>query len=86
MAKSDLPLLEKEGWLEQQNWIGWTDKQRKPIGKIAKEYPRFSSKHKIANGKLQAIATRYGMGIGILPCFVGDKDPELVRIPPYTSE
>ena len=86
MAKSDLPLLKKQGWLEQQNWIGWTDKQRKPIGKIAKEYPRFSSKHKIANGKLQAIATRNGMGIGILPCFVGDKDPELVRIPPYTSE
>jgi DNA-binding transcriptional LysR family regulator len=86
MAKSNLPLLKREGWLEQQNWIGWTDKQRKPIGKIAQEYPRFSSKHKIANGMLQAKATRYGMGIGILPCFVGDTDPELVRIPPYTSE
>jgi len=86
MAKSDLPLLKTEGWLEQQNWIGWTDKQRKPIGKIAKEYPRFSSKHKIATAKLQAVATRKGMGIGILPCFVGDNDPELVRIPPYTSE
>jgi len=86
MAKSDLLLLKTEGWLEQQNWIGWTDKQRKPIGKIAKEYPRFASKHKIANAKLQAVATRNSMGIGILPCFVGDKDPELVRIPPYTSE
>jgi DNA-binding transcriptional LysR family regulator len=26
------------------------------------------------------------MVIGILPCFIGDIDPELVRIPPYTSE
>lgn len=86
IAKSNLPKLQEEGWLEQQNWIGWTDKQRRPIGKIAKEYPRFSSKHKIATAKLQAVATRKGMGIGILPCFVGDKDPELVRIPPYTSE
>ncbi len=86
MAKSNLPKLQEEGWLEQQNWIGWTDKQRRPIGKIAKEYPRFSSKHKIATAKLQAVATRKGMGIGILPCFVGDKDPELVRIPPYISE
>jgi DNA-binding transcriptional LysR family regulator len=86
MAKSDLPLLNTEGWLEQQNWIGWTDKQRKPIGKIAKDYPRFTSKHKIATAKLQAVATRNGMGIGILPCLVGDRDPELVRIPPYTSE
>lgn len=86
MAKSNLPNLNEEGWLEKQNWIGWTDKHRRPIGKIAKEYPRFSSKHKIATAKLQAVATRKGMGIGILPCFVGDKDPELVRIPPYTSE
>lgn len=86
MAKKNLPKLKEEGWLEQQNWIGWTDKQRRPVGQIAQEYPRFSSKHKIANGKLQAVATRFGMGIGVLPCFVGDTDPELVRIPPYTSE
>ena len=86
MTKNNLPLLKTEGWLEQQNWIGWNDKQRKPIGKIAKEYPRFLSKHKVASAKLQAVATREGMGIGILPCFVGDKDSELVRIPPYTSE
>jgi DNA-binding transcriptional LysR family regulator len=38
MAKSNLPLLKQEGWLEQQNWIGWTDKQRRPVGKIAQEY------------------------------------------------
>ena len=26
------------------------------------------------------------MGIAILPCFMADNDPKLVRIPPYTSE
>lgn len=31
MTKNNLPLLKTEGWLEQQNWIGWNDKQRKPI-------------------------------------------------------
>lgn len=88
IVKSNLPLLKQEDWLEQKNWIGWTDKQRRPVGKIAQEYPRFSSKHKITSGKLQAVAARYGMGmgIGILPCFVGDTDPELVRVPPYTTE
>jgi len=86
MAKSNLPLLKQEGWLEQQNWIGWTDKQRRPIGSIAREHSSFTSKHKIANGKLQSIACRHGMGIGMLPCFIGDADPELVRIPPYTDE
>ncbi|MCJ8319358.1 MAG: LysR family transcriptional regulator [Colwellia sp.] len=78
--------LSEPGWLEQQNWIGWTDKLRKPIGLIAKEYPRFSSKHKIANAQLQSIACKEGMGIAILPCFKADLDDELVRIPPYISE
>ena len=77
---------QNEQWLLQQNWIGWTDKQRRPIGKVAKDYPRFDSKHKIVSAVLQAQACKYGMGVAVLPCFMADNDPELVRIPPYTSE
>lgn len=73
-------------WLAQQNWIGWTDKERRPVGILAREYPRFESKHKISNGNLQREACRYGMGVSILPCFKGDIDDKLVRIPPYISE
>jgi len=80
------PMLEQEGWLETQNWIGWNDKIRRPVGKLAKEYPKFRSKHKIFNGGLQITACKHGMGVAILPCFIGDKDASLMRIPPYTSE
>lgn len=73
-------------WLAQQNWIGWTDKQRRPIGILAREYPKFKSKHKISNGSLQREACRNGMGIAILPCFKGDTDDLLVRVPPYVAE
>lgn len=73
-------------WLSQQNWIGWTDKQRRPVGVLAREYPKFTSKHKISNGNLQREACRLGMGISILPCFKGDIDAGLVRVPPYLSE
>ncbi len=86
MAKTLLPQLDDENWLAQQNWIGWTDKLRKPIGKIAKEYPRFISKHKIVSSSLQSQACKNGLGIAILPCFTADIDPSLVRIPPYSSE
>lgn len=86
IATDLVPMLSKDGWLAQQNWIGWTDKLRKPIGKIAKEYPRFESKHKIINGTLQAHACKYGLGVAILPCFYADVDPCLSRIPPYSSE
>jgi len=31
-------------------------------------------------------ACKQGMGVSILPCFNGDIQPEIVRIPPYISE
>jgi len=78
--------LNEPDWLEQQNWIGWTDKERRPIGVIAKEYPKLASKHKIVTAQLQLVACKEGMGVAILPCFKGDIDNDLIRIPPYISE
>jgi len=86
MSRKLLSKLKEEGWLESQSWLGWSTKLRRPIGKIAREYPCFSSKHKIISGTLQAHACMNGMGIAILPCFWADKHPQLVRIPPYTTE
>jgi len=73
-------------WLAAQTWIGWNDKMRRPSGKIAREYPKLSSKHKIVSAMLQASACREGMGVAVLPCFIGDSDAQLVRIPPFISE
>lgn len=78
--------LNEPDWLEQQNWLGWTDKLRRPVGVIAKEYPRFTSKHKIANSQLQLEACKQGLGVSILPCFIADLNPDLIRIPPFISE
>lgn len=86
IAKKHLPMINKQEWLAQQNWLGWSDTQRKPIGKIAQEYPKLTSKHKILSGILQMEACKNGMGIAILPCFCADIEPLIVRIPPYTSE
>ena len=86
ISKKFESLINDEDWLAQQNWIGWTDKQRRPVGKIAKAYPRLTSKHKILSSSLQIEACRQGMGVGILPCFSADNDADLVRIPPFISE
>ena len=86
MARKDLLKLNDPEWLPQQNWIGWTDTQRRLIGKIAREYPKLASRHKIANSDFQVKACAMGMGISILPCLIGDVQPDLVRIPPYISE
>jgi len=86
ISKIHADKLNDSTWLAQQNWIGWTDKLRRPIGVIAKEYPRFNSKHKISNSLLQLEACKQAMGIAILPCFKGDVDPGVIRVPPYISE
>lgn len=86
VSRNELANIENKEWLEQQNWIGWTDKQRRPIGILAQKYPRFESKHKIISAAIQIEACKSGMGISILPCFVADNDPGLIRVPPYISE
>ncbi len=71
---------------DKLNWLGWSEGMRRPVGKIAKAYPRFISRHKIMNIRLQHEACRAGMGVAILPCFIGDADPQLARLPPGCSE
>lgn len=36
---------------------------------------------KVNDGEAQIVAVRQGLGITTLPCFVGDADPALVRVP-----
>lgn len=86
IASKNLEKAKDRKWLESQNWIGWNDKMRRPVGVLAREYPKFSSKHKIISSTLQRRACAFGMGISIQPCFVGDIDPDLSRIPPFISE
>ncbi len=73
-------------WINKTNWISWDDKNRRPIGQIAKDYPRLKARHKIMSANMQKEACKAGMGVGILLCFAADNDPALIRIPPYTSE
>ncbi len=73
-------------WLTQGRWIGWDDRGQRPAGQIAADYPRFRSGHKMMSAALQKQACKAGMGVGILLCYMADEDPELFRIPPYTSE
>jgi len=71
---------------KQLNWMGWTDKMRRPIGPIARQHLEFGSKHKILSAKVQTEACKNGMGVALLPCFIGDSEVTLTRISPYTSE
>ncbi|MCJ8314462.1 MAG: LysR family transcriptional regulator [Saccharospirillaceae bacterium] len=86
IAKTLEDKIHDEDFLKTQNWLGFSSKARKPIGLIAKEYPRFNSRHYFLDIHLQIAAVKNQMGVGIIPCFAADNDPDLVRLPPYISE
>ena len=68
------------------NWIGWEDMI--PYPKWVKEspFPAIPVRHRLNNGMLQLEAIKAGMGIGMLSCFIGDREPALRRLPPGTPQ
>ncbi|MEE8244600.1 MAG: LysR family transcriptional regulator [Pseudomonadales bacterium] len=64
------------------SWIGFG--LPSPFPKWVKEsdYPHVPAKGVFDSMLLQLQAARCGMGIANLPCFIGDPDPDLSRLPP----
>jgi DNA-binding transcriptional LysR family regulator len=51
------------------------------IPEWAREVGATGMPFRITDGEAQIAAVRQGLGITTLPCFVGDADPQLVRVP-----
>ncbi|MGR8946757.1 MAG: LysR family transcriptional regulator [Gammaproteobacteria bacterium] len=67
------------------NWLGWEDNTRllDIIGRA--NYPTLPISGVYPNVLTQLSACQHQMGIALLPCLIGDADPNLVRVPPGTS-
>jgi len=62
-------------------WIGWgTDFPYRgfPAGT---PFPDLPVRHAIFSNALQMGTAKAGLGLTLLPCFLGDTDPDLVRVP-----
>jgi DNA-binding transcriptional LysR family regulator len=69
-------------------WIGWDDDVRYPEWVKNSPHPDVPAYNKFNNVVVQLEAARQGMGIAVLPCFVGDRATDLVRLPgskPYDN-
>lgn len=66
-------------------WIGWgEDENDESAGWIRKSpFPRARLKHRINEAVPQMTMASAGLGLTILPCFVGDHAPGLVRVPEH---
>lgn len=67
---------------ETMAWIGWNDAVPDPQWVRESPYPRAPARNRIFNSMVQLEATKAGMGLGMLPCYMADVEPVLRRLPP----
>ena len=64
-----------------RSWIGWHGGDGDQNWVRATAYPNLPVRHNLPSHALQIEAARAGMGLAMLPCFLGDRESGLVRIP-----
>ena len=79
---SDKDLCDPECGL---SWLGWGDNIRMQELIREGEYPLLPIRGVFPNVLTQLSACQHQMGIALLPCVIGDADPNLCRVPPGTS-
>ncbi|MCZ6589396.1 MAG: LysR family transcriptional regulator [Alphaproteobacteria bacterium] len=71
-----------EGDTPTARWIGWRDLEEFPKWVKKSDYPRCPTHWRLPDMLLQLEAAKAGLGMAIVSCFVGDKEPSLTRVPP----
>ncbi|MCR9175623.1 MAG: LysR family transcriptional regulator [Alphaproteobacteria bacterium] len=74
--------------LKELPWIGFDDDHQYMPGQAwqSRLLGNRKSELRTNNGVVLANAIRSGNGIGVLPCFLGDIDPHLIRLSPILEE
>jgi len=66
------------------HWIGWDDDAPLPQWIKNSDFPNSPIQHQVDHIIAQLAAAKAGLGISILPCFLGDPEPSLQRVPGAT--
>jgi DNA-binding transcriptional LysR family regulator len=61
-------------------WVGWGVPQDKPSWIAQSPFPHLGIVGHFDSILIQHAATRQGIGIGHFPCYIGDLDPQLIRL------
>lgn len=67
------------------SWIGWNDHVTHPQWVRESAYPKAPARNRIFHPLSQMEAAKAGLGMSMLPCFIGDTEPGLRRLPPGTA-
>jgi DNA-binding transcriptional LysR family regulator len=66
----------------EARWLGWDDRVRSPKWVRDSDQPHLPARGRFYDTQLQLQAAKQGLGLAMLPCFVGDREADLVRVPP----
>jgi len=69
------------GNVESLCWIGW-DRAIDDKWLKKSDFPNVAIRHQLPDVMSQLAAIKAGLGISILPCFMGDIEPDLQRVSP----
>lgn len=67
---------------ETDRWIGFGGQESFPRWVKESKFPDIPSKGRIVSLLVQVEACKAGMGVGMLPCFLGESEPTLQRLSP----
>ncbi len=65
----------------QSSWVGWDDQCAYPDWVLSSAFPHLPIKHLLNDPFAQLAAAKENMGLVMMPCFMCDPEPSLVRIP-----
>ncbi len=66
---------------EKHAWIGWADDKPYPDWVKDTPFPDLPVRHKVFSNALQIEMAKNGVGFSLLPCFLGDVEKDLIRVP-----
>lgn len=65
-------------------WLGWSSGDDYASWPRDTDFPQLPVRHRLASHVLQIEAAKAGLGLTLLPCFLGDREPGLRRVPGTT--
>ncbi|MBE9077803.1 LysR family transcriptional regulator [Romeria aff. gracilis LEGE 07310] len=71
---------------KETRWIGWGDCVSYPDWVKKSEFPTVPTRGRMNNATVQLAAVKAGLGMSRIPCFMGDVEPDLRRVPPGKAE
>lgn len=77
--------LDGPGSVQNSDWIGWQDESYNRM-LIAAKFAGARIRHRTDDMMAIAAMARAGMGLVVLPCYVGDPDPGLRRVVPEAGD